>query len=67
MKELKDFDTKLYNTSNEIYSLVEDTKDIRRIGTFYYIRDFRKSGTKQFFKYTIFDIWLKIRKVIHQG
>ena len=54
-KELVGFDKALHESSPELYESVSDTKDVRRTGTFRYISDFRKKGTRKTIKYLYFD------------
>ena len=63
--ELKVFDTDLQQISVEIYQSVEDSVDIRKFGSFYYIRDFRKSGTRNTPKYRFFDLCVNTMKLIN--
>ena len=64
--ELKVFDTDLQQISVEIYQSVEDSVDIRKFGSFYYIRDFRKSGTRNTLKYRFFDLCVNTMKLINK-
>lgn len=65
-KELKGFDENLKKISEEIYNSVEPTKDERKSGTFYYIRDFRKYGTRKVLKFRYFDFCVKTMELIKQ-
>ena len=66
---LVSFDNNLFNTSKELYTSVSDTVDVRKFGTFHYIRDFRKKKTRKTLKYALFDACVAIgswgRKVNH--
>lgn len=57
---LVSFDNSLLETSNTLYDSVSEAKDIRKFGTFYYIRDFRKHGTRKTLKYALVDTCIAI-------
>lgn len=54
--DLVKFDISLYRTSKELYGPCSEAKDMRKFGTFYYIRDFRKKGTRKQIKFIFYDI-----------
>lgn len=54
--ELVTFDENLHNTSEELYRQVEKAVDVRKFGTFHYVRDFRKNLTRNGLKYFYYDI-----------
>ena len=57
ISELKDFDENILNTSPEIYRQIEDATDVRKFGSFYYIKDFRAKGTRKGLRYLYYDIF----------
>ena len=57
---LATFDRALFNSCKTLYDSVSEEKDIRKFGTFHYIRDFRKKGTRKTLKYAIFDAFVAI-------
>ena len=64
--ELKVFDENLYKASEEIYKQVEDATDVRKFGTFYYIKDFRTRGTRKGLKYLYYDIFRGAGEIIRR-
>ena len=62
--ELIVFDEKLRNSSEEMYQLVNDTKDKRKYGTFYYIKDFRDKGTRKNMTYYFYDLCRFISRIV---
>lgn len=58
------FDKRLRETSITLYDAVSDAKDIRKFGTFHYIRDFRKKGTRKSLKYAFVDACIAIGSFI---
>ena len=58
--ELVSFDKSLLETSKTLYDTVPDARDIRKFGTFHYIRDFRKKGTRKTLKYAFVDACIAI-------
>lgn len=65
-KELVGFDKALHESSPELYESVSDTKDVRRIGTFRYISDFRRNGTRKSIKYFYFDACTAIGSIFRE-
>lgn len=55
--DLDAFDECLHKTSEEIYKQVEDATDVRKFGTFYYVRDYRTKGNRKGLKYLYYDIF----------
>ena len=62
--DLNTFDEKLNSISEEIYRQIEDATDVRKFGTFYYIRDFRTKGTRKGLKYLYYDIFRGLGELI---
>lgn len=57
---LVSFDRNLLETSKTLYDSVSDERDVRKFGSYYYIRDFRKNGTRKTLKYAMFDVCVAI-------
>ena len=58
--EIIDFDKSLQQISDELYKSVIDTKESRKFGTYYYIKDFRNNNGRPQLKYLLFDICMSL-------
>ncbi|MBO4571256.1 MAG: glycosyltransferase [Bacteroidales bacterium] len=64
--ELVSFDKSLLETSKTLYDAVSDARDVRKFGTFHYIRDFRKKGTRKTLKYAFVDACIAIGSIFRK-
>ena len=53
--DLAGFDQALYQTSQEIYDLAADAKDVNVFGTFHFVRNYRKRGTRKQLPFLYYD------------
>lgn len=66
-QELVSFDDNLKSSSPMLYDFISETQDIRKFGTFHYIRDFRKKGTRNTLKYAYYDACFAIKSLIKKN
>ena len=53
--DLAGFDRALYQASKEVYDLAADAKDVNVFGTFHFVRDYRKRGTRKQLSFLYYD------------
>ncbi len=58
--ELIEYDNTLLKKSPYFYDMVSNSKDMRKFGTFSYVRDFREKGTRRRVKYYYYDFCMAI-------
>ena len=58
--ELIEYDNTLLKKSPYFYDMVSNSKDMRKFGTFSYVRDFREKGTRKRVKYYYYDFCMAI-------
>ncbi len=63
--DLMEFDSKLRQVSEEIYQSVTTTKEARKFGTYYYVRDFRTNG-KRGSKYYFYDLCMQLGYLLNR-
>ncbi len=63
--DLLEFDSKLRQVSEEIYQSVTTTKEARKFGTYYYVRDFRTNG-KRGSKYYFYDLCMQLGYLLNR-
>lgn len=61
---IKSFDARLESTSKEIYQYVESAHERRKFGTIYYIRQWRKRGSRNTLAFVYYDLGMKLGKIL---
>ena len=64
--DLREFDAKLQQISEELYESVLDAKESKRFGTFCFIRDFREAGKRRPIKYLFYDSCMTLGSIINR-
>lgn len=67
MSELKSFDDDLKGISETLYESVNDVVDIRKFGTFKYIKDYRAGGLINRIRYLYYDSCLAAAKLLKKN
>lgn len=67
MSELKSFDDDLKGISETLYESVHDVVDIRKFGTFKYIKDYRTGGLANRIRYLYYDSCLAAAKLLKKN
>lgn len=64
ISDLSRFDAKLQQISEELYESVNGVKEVKKFGTFYYIRDFRATGYRKQPRYLLYDVCSTLGSII---
>ena len=62
--ELLEYDKSLLKKSPFFYDMAAKAKDVRKFGTFFYVKDFREKKTRKTLRYFYYDCCMKVGELL---